>query len=153
MTSQLEALDDWASGLLGQLEPAARAKLVRSIAQTLRRCQQQRIIAQRNPDSSKYAPRKRRKIREKKGRLKRKMQMFQKLRSTKLLKAYGNGSAVSVGYLGRIGRIARIHQFGLKERAVGTRPEITYSQRQVLGFRKKDLELVRNQLASHLISK
>ncbi len=58
MTNKLEALEDWAAVLLGQLEPASRNKLARSVGQALRRSQQQRIIAQQNPDGSKYAPRK-----------------------------------------------------------------------------------------------
>lgn len=152
MTNRLEALEDWASGLLSQLEPAARSKLARNIGQTLRRSQQQRITAQRNPDDSKFAPRKRDRIRGKKGRLKRKRLMFQKLRTARLLKAYGNSSVVSVGFIGRVGRIARIHQFGLKEPADGRHPEIKYSQRQVLGFREEDLDLIKHQLISSLIS-
>ncbi len=66
VTNRLETLEDWAAGLLGQLEPASRNKLARSIGQALRRSQQQRIIAQRNPGGSKYAPRKQRNLRGKK---------------------------------------------------------------------------------------
>ncbi|WP_082443931.1 phage virion morphogenesis protein [Pseudomonas mediterranea] len=152
MTSRLEALEDWAAGLLSQLQPAARNTLARNIGQALRRSQQQRIISQRNPDGSMYAPRKQRNLRGEQGRVKRKVQMFQKLRTTRLLKAYGDGNAVRVGFLGRVARIARIHQFGLKEHAEGRHPRIKYSQREVLGFREQDLDLIRHQLVSHLIS-
>lgn len=152
VTNRLEALEDWATGPLTQLKPAARNELARSIGQALRRSQQQRIISQRNPDGSMYAPRKQRKLRGKQGRVKRKVQMFQKLRTTRLLKAYGDDSAVRVGFLGRVARIARIHQFGLKEHADGRHPEIKYSQRQILGFREQELDLIRHQIVSHLIS-
>ncbi len=100
MTNQLEALEDWASGVLSQFEPASRNKLARSIGQTLRRSQQQRIISQRNPDGSVYAPRKQRDLRAKQGRVKRKARMFQKIRMARFLRVDGNGNASSVGFTG-----------------------------------------------------
>jgi len=146
MTNRLETLEDWAAGLLGQLEPASRNKLARSIGQALRRSQQQRIIAQRNPDGSKYAPRKQRNLRGKQGRVKRKGQMFQKLRTAKFLKVQGDGSAISIGFTGRVARIARVHQYGLKDRAERGASEVKYDQREVLGFTEADLDLIRDSL-------
>jgi phage virion morphogenesis protein len=151
MTNRLETLEDWAAGLLGQLEPASRNKLARSIGQALRRSQQQRIITQRNPDGSKYAPRKQRNLRGKEGRVKRKVQMFQKLRTASFLKVQGDGNAISVGFTGRIARIARVHQYGLKDRAERGAPDVRYEQRQLLGFTDADLDLIRDGLLAHLI--
>jgi phage virion morphogenesis protein len=150
MTDRLEALEDWAAGLLGQLEPASRNKLARSVGQALRRSQQQRIIAQQNPDGSKYAPRKQRNLRGKQDRVKRKVKMFQKLRTASFLKVQGDGSAISVGFTGRIARIARVHQYGLKDRAERGAPDVQYEQRELLGFTDADLELIRDQLLNHL---
>lgn len=150
MTNRLEALEDWAAGLLGQLEPSPRNKLAQTLGQALRRSQQQRIIAQRNPDGSKYAPRKQRKLRGKQGRLKRKVQMFQKLRTASFLKVQGDGNSISVGFSGRIARIALVHQFGLKDRAERGAPDINYERREVLGFTETDLDLIRDGLLNHL---
>lgn len=152
MTNKLEALEDWAAVLLGQLEPASRNKLARSVGQALRRSQQQRIIAQQNPDGSKYAPRKQRNLRGKQGRLKRKVKMFQKLRMASFLKVKDDGNAISVGFTGRIARIARVHQYGLKDRAERGAPDVKYEQREVLGFTEMDLELIRDGLITHIIS-
>lgn len=150
MTNRLEALEDWAAGLLGQLEPASRNRLARSLGQTLRRSQQQRILAQRNPDGSKYAPRKQRNLRGKKGRLKRKIQMFQKLRMTRFLKVQRDGNALSVGFMGRVARIARVHQYGLTDRAERRTLDIKYKKRELLGLNEADLDLIRGGLLSHL---
>jgi phage virion morphogenesis protein len=150
MTNRLETLEDWAAGLLGQLEPASRNKLARSIGQALRRSQQQRIIAQRNPDGSKYAPRKQRNLRGKQGRVKRKVQMFKKLRTASFLKVQGDGNAISVGFTGRIARIARVHQYGLKDRAERGAPDVKYEQREVLGLTDADLEIIRDQMLAYL---
>lgn len=148
--AELEALEDWAAGLLGRLHPGARNKLARSVGQALRRSQQQRIIAQRNPDGSKYAPRKQRNLRGKQGRIKRKVKMFQRLRTASFLKVQGDGRAISVGFTGRVARIARVHQYGLRDRAEPGAPDVKYEQREVLGFTDADLDLIRDQLLSYL---
>lgn len=148
--ADLEVLEDWAAGLLRRLQPVERSKLARSLAIELRRSQQQRIIAQRNPDGSKYAPRKQRNLRGKKGRIKRKVKMFQKLRAVSYLKARGDGNAISVGFTGRVARIARVHQYGLRDRAERGAPEVKYAQREVLGLTEKDLNLIRDGLLKYL---
>jgi phage virion morphogenesis protein len=153
MTDRLETLEDWAAGLLGQLEPASRNKLARSVGQALRRSQQQRIVAQQNPDDSKYAPRKRRNLRGKQDRGKRKVKMFQKLRTASFLKAKSDGNAISVGFTGRIARIARVHQYGLRDRAERSAPEVSYEQRETIGFTERDIDLIRDELLLHLASK
>lgn len=150
MANSLEALETWAALLLERLEPAARSQLVRSIGQDLRRSQQKRIIAQENPDGSKYAPRKKRDLRGKQGRIGRKLAMFKKLRTASYLKARGDSNAVTVGFTGRIARIARVHQYGLKDRAERGAPDVSYEQREVLGFTDADLDLIRDGLLAHL---
>ncbi|ROL71811.1 phage virion morphogenesis protein [Pseudomonas protegens] len=148
--ANLEALEDWAAGLLGQLQPTARNQLARSIGQALRRSQQQRIIAQRNPDGSKYAPRKQRNLRGKQGRIKRQVKMFKKMRTASFLKVQGDGNAISVGFTGRVARIARVHQYGLGDRAERGAPEVKYEQREVLGFTKHETIMIKEELLAYL---
>ena len=150
MTDRLEALEDWAAGLLELLEPASRNRLARSVGRALRRSQQQRIIAQQNPDGSKYAPRKQRNVRGKQGRVKRKVKMFQKLRTSSFLKVQGDGNAIWIGYTGRIARIAKVHQYGLKDRAEQGAPNVKYEQRVVLGFTNAEHDMLRDTLLEHL---
>ncbi|WP_455911414.1 MULTISPECIES: phage virion morphogenesis protein [Pseudomonas] len=150
MSSNLEALETWAAPLLRKLGAAERGKLARRLAHQLRRNQQQRVKAQTNPDGSKYSPRKKRDIRGKKGRVRRKLEMFQKLRKVAYLKAQGDGSAISVGFTGRVARIARVHQYGLRDRAESNAPQVQYDQREVLGFTDADLDLIRDSLLAHL---
>jgi phage virion morphogenesis (putative tail completion) protein len=149
MTNRLEALEDWASGLLEQLEPAARNRLVRSLGHALRKSQQQRIITQRNPDGSKYAPRKHRNLRGKLGRVKRKLKMFQKLRTASFLKVQGDGNSISTGFTGRIARIARVHQHGLKDFAERRSLVVKYEKRVLLGFTDVEFDLIRDGLLAH----
>ncbi|MGY2313549.1 phage virion morphogenesis protein [Pseudomonas sp. SDO5522_S412] len=150
MASNLEALEDWAGVLLARLEPGERSKLARTIGRELRRSQQKRVVAQQNPDGSKFAPRKQRNLRGKQGRIRRKLAMFRKLRTASYLKVRGDSNAVTVGFTGRVARIARVHQFGLKDRAERGAPEIRYDQREILGLTDAELNIIRDQLLAHL---
>lgn len=53
----LQRVDDWLAALLAVLEPATRNRMMRQLAQELRRSQQQNIRLQRNPDGTAFEPR------------------------------------------------------------------------------------------------
>jgi phage virion morphogenesis protein len=148
--SDLEALEHWVGPLLQRVEPAARTKLARTVAKDLRRSQQQRVIAQCNPDGSPYAPRKPRQLRGKKGRVRRKVKMFQKMRTATYLKAQGDAAGASVGFAGRIARIANVHQKGLKDRVARGGAVVQYEQRELLGFTDAEIDQLRDTLLAHL---
>lgn len=154
MTHDLTALETWASTLLAQLDPAARRKLNLQVAQDLRRSQQQRIKAQQNPDSTPYASRKQRKdFKKKQGRIKKqKGAMFNKLRTATHLKVKADGNHIEVGFIGRVARIARVHQFGLKDKVSPNGPEVKYAERALLGFSATDRDLIQESVLRHLMS-
>lgn len=152
MTHDLTALETWASTLLAQLDPAARRKLNLQVAQDLRRSQQQRIKAQQNPDSTPYAPRKQRKeFKNKQGRIKKqKASMFNKLRTNTHLKATADANQIEVGFYGRVARIARVHQFGLRDRVISNGPQIKYEERRLLGFDAEVKNTISLSILKHL---
>ena len=76
--------------------------------------------------------------------------MFKKLRTAAYMKARGDSNAVTVGFTGRISRIARVHQYGLKDRAERGAPDVRYEQRAVLGFTEADIALIRDSLLRHI---
>ncbi len=55
--AELQQDDAWLDALLAGLEPAARKRMLRDLAQQLRRSQQNNIRMQRNPDGTAYEPR------------------------------------------------------------------------------------------------
>ncbi|EFM0046841.1 phage virion morphogenesis protein [Escherichia coli] len=142
---ELHWVDDWLTALLANLEPAVRSRMMRQLAQQLRRTQQQNIRLQRNPDGSGYEPRKVT-ARTKKGRIKR--QMFSKLRTAKYLKTAAKADSASVQFEGKVQRIARVHHYGLRDRVKKGGPEVVYTRRELLGY-SKDFE---NQLIDTIIS-
>ncbi|RSB14955.1 phage virion morphogenesis protein [Citrobacter farmeri] len=127
---ELQRVDDWLTALLVNLEPAARRRMMRELAQQLRRNQQNNIRLQRNPDGTGYEPR-RVTARTKKGRIKR--QMFAKLRTTKYLKTDATAASASVEFAGQVQRIARVHHYGLRDRVNRRGPEVRYAERRLLG--------------------
>lgn len=139
----LHKVDEWLAALLANLEPAARQRMMRELAQELRRNQQNNIRLQRNPDGSGYEPRKVT-ARTKKGRIKR--QMFSKLRTAKYLKTAASADSASVQFEGKVQRIARVHHYGLRERVSRKGPEIRYSQRSLLGVNDEAENVTRDTL-------
>ena len=76
--------------------------------------------------------------------------MFSKLRTAKHLKIQTDENGLSVGFLGRVARIARVHQEGLTDRVSRNGPEVNYPARVLLGFTNVDRELIQDSLLRHL---
>ncbi len=76
--------------------------------------------------------------------------MFQRLRTAKFLKIEGGRNTISVGFIGRIARIARVHQYGLKDRVKRGEPTVSYEKREILGFTEADLTDIRDNLVFYL---
>ncbi|HDR2783498.1 TPA: phage virion morphogenesis protein [Enterobacter sichuanensis] len=138
--SDFKPFDDRLNGLIAALSPAARRKLAEEIAKELRKSQQQRIKQQKAPDGSPYQARKRQPLRAKTGRIKR--AMFQKLRTSRYMKATGRENSAVVEFTGKVQRIARVHQYGLKDRPNPHTRDVQYAERQLLGFNKHDVFLI-----------
>ncbi|QND84657.1 Phage tail completion protein S [Chromobacterium vaccinii] len=139
--------EDALAGLLAGLDGKARRQLAREIARQLRQSQQKRIAAQLNPDGSAFAPRKPQ-IQDKEGAIRR--AMFSKLRTAKWLKTEASTGGAAVGFIGEVERIARVHQYGLRDRAQRGAREVQYPTRALLGFVSQDIESIATQVLNHL---
>ncbi|CAI8838086.1 phage virion morphogenesis protein [Pseudomonas sp. IT-P260] len=148
MSNDLQVLETWVAALLAKLDEGERRKLLGTVARDLRRSQSKRITTQRNPDGSAFTPRKPKELRGKKGRIKGKM--FSKLKTARYLRTESAANGMSVGFIGRVSRIARVHQYGLKDRPERGQADVQYEKRQLLGFSGDELENIRNLLIDHL---
>jgi phage virion morphogenesis protein len=146
--SEFKPFDDRLNGLIAALSPAARRKLAGEIAKELRKSQQQRIKQQKAPDGSPYQARKRQPLRAKTGRIKR--AMFQKLRTSRYMKATGRENSAVVEFTGKVQRIAQVHQYGLKDRPSPSAQEIQYPERQLLGFSQVDEDNIKAVIVNFL---
>lgn len=146
--SDFKPFDNQLAGLLAALSPAGRRKLAGDIAKELRKSQQQRIKQQKAPDGSPYQARKRKPLRAKTGRIKR--AMFQKLRASRYMKATGRENSAVVEFTGKVQRIARVHQYGLKDRPNPHAKDVQYPERQLLGFSYEDKRLIDTLIINHL---
>lgn len=146
--NDFKPFDDKLAGLIGALSPASRRRLASDIAKELRRSQQQRIKQQKAPDGTPYQVRKRQSLRAKKGRIKR--AMFQKLRTSRYMKATGRDNSAMVEFVRKVQRIAQIHQYGLKDRPNPHSHYVQYSERQLIGFNKNNLQDIENIIVFRL---
>lgn len=140
--NEFKPFDDKLAGLLASLSPAGRREMAAEIAKKLRASQQQRIKQQKAPDGTPYAARKRQTVRGKKGRVKR--EMFAKLRTARYLKAKGSSEAAVVEFAGRVQRIARVHQEGLRDKPNKYSAAVKYDARSLLGFSGADIKVIEN---------
>jgi len=144
--SELKPFDDKLAALIASLSPASRRKMAAEIAKQLRASQQQRIKRQQAPNGTPYASR-RQPVRGKKGRVKR--AMFAKLRTNRYMKAKGSNDDAAVEFVGRVQRMARVHQDGLKDRPTRYSKEVRYDVRELLGFGEADRQIVEDVVISH----
>ncbi|MDC8757509.1 phage virion morphogenesis protein [Janthinobacterium fluminis] len=154
MTDNLHSLEAWAGALLARLQPAQRRAINHKVAIDLRRSQAQRIAAQQGPDGASYAARKPRKEwHGKAGRIKRKKAaMFNKIRTATYLKIRAAPGEITIGFFGRVARIARVHQDGLPDQVSKTGPRYKYPARPLLGFSESDRAFIRESLLRHMES-
>lgn len=146
--NEFKPFEDKLAGLIASLSPAARRRMTAEIAKQLRASQQQRIKRQQAPDGTPYVARKRQPVKGKKGRVKR--VMFTKLRTNRYMKAKGSNDAAVVEFTGRVQRMARVHQEGLKDKPGYKSAFVEYPVRQLLGFSGVDIDFVATAIINHL---
>jgi phage virion morphogenesis protein len=151
--AEMRALVDHLGILLNQLSDKEKRKLSMEIGRKLRKSQSARITKQQNPDGSPYQPRKNQKIRDKKGHIKNKM--FTRIKMARYMKVKQEPQGTSVGFLGNIAFIAKVHQFGLRDRVRRRKnsPVVKYPSRELLGFTPDEIEMVENDVLTHFTGK
>lgn len=146
--NNLHDLEAWAEPLLAQLTVQQRRRIMRAIALDLRRRNRQRIAAQRSPDGTPFEPRKPQGRRQ--SGFVRRQPMFTRIRQAKHMRMASRPNAAEVGFAGRVARIARVHQYGERDRVFPGGPIHDYAQRELLGFSESDRRFIRDRLMHHL---
>ncbi|MBM7357393.1 UNVERIFIED_ORG: phage virion morphogenesis protein [Enterobacter sp. JUb101] len=77
--------------------------------------------------------------------------MFQKLRTSRYVKASGRYDAAVLEFSGKVRRIARVHQYGLKDRPNPNSHVVQYELRPLLGFNEDSKQLVENVILAMLM--
>jgi len=138
--NELNPLIDRLNGIIQSQSPSARAQLARQIATNIRRTQAKRITENKNPDGSQFESRKQQKLRSKKGRLR--QRMFTRMSRVKWLKAKTNATSTSIEFVGKAGQIARVNQYGLRDKVNKRGLEVQYPQRELLGLTDAEIEMI-----------
>ena len=144
--AEFQALNDYLAPLLTKLSDAERRKLEMSIARKVRASQKTRITRQQNPDGSAFVPRKKR-LRDKKNKIKNKM--FNLIKTSKYMRIERTPEGVAIGFMNRVANIARVHQYGLRDRVEKGGPTVKYDSRELLGFTPAELEMIESEVLDH----
>mgnify|MGYP000137254674 CR=1 FL=1 len=76
--------------------------------------------------------------------------MFRRLRTTRFLKARATSEGAVVGFSGAAARIARVHQYGLRDRVNDSGAVASYPRRELLGLSKADRMAIARQVIDSL---
>ena len=76
--------------------------------------------------------------------------MFRRLRTARFLKTRATADGAEVGYSGVAARIARVHQFGLRDKINDSGAMATYPRRELLGLSKADRMAIARQVIDSL---
>ena len=144
--AELQALNNYLAPLITKLSDAERRKLEMSIARKVRASQKTRITRQQNPDGSAFVPRKKR-LRDKKNKIKNKM--FNLIKTSKYMRIERTSEGVAIGFMNRVANIARVHQYGLRDRVEKGGPTVKYDSRELLGFTPAELEMIESKVLDH----
>jgi len=79
--------------------------------------------------------------------------MFEKLRTNTHLKIKADANQIEVGFTGKVARIARVHQYGLRDKVSQTGPDVKYEERKLLGFSETDRDLIQESVLRHIQAK
>ena len=145
--NELSPFDTRLAGLITALSPQSRKSLAVAVSKRLRASQQQNIKRQQAPDGTPYAPRKTplrntKRLRDR--------AMFSKLRTARYMKAKGSSDEAVVEFVGRVKRMANVHHYGLSDRPTPHSEAVKYEARTLLGFNKDDVNIIQNEIISHL---
>lgn len=77
-------------------------------------------------------------------------QMFRRLRTARFLKTSATPEGAEVGFSGAAARIARVHQFGLRDKVNSSGAMATYPRRELLGLSKADRMAIARQVIDSL---
>ena len=145
--AELQALNEHLGAMLIQLSDAELRKLEMNIARKIRASQKTRITQQQNPDGSAFVPRKKR-LRDKKNKIKNKM--FNVIKTSKYMRIERTAEGVAIGFMNRVANIARVHQYGLRDRVERDGPTVKYDARELLGFTPAELDMIELEVLDHL---
>lgn len=144
--NDLTELANWAGPLIQQLDAKQRSRLMRELIHYVRKQNQKRIKDQVSPDGDKFSPRKHT---EYQGKIKRGA-MFTKLRLARFMRTSTTPQSAAINILGRSGRIAAEHHYGLRGKVNNRGVEYTYPERKLLGFSSEDREAITSMVLNHL---
>lgn len=76
--------------------------------------------------------------------------MFNVIKTSKYMRIERTAEGVAIGFMNRVANIARVHQYGLRDRVERDGPTVKYDARELLGFTPAELDMIESEVLGHL---
>ncbi|WP_336943354.1 phage virion morphogenesis protein [Acinetobacter modestus] len=143
----IAALTHWLDDFANVISPESRRLLMRQLITGLRVRMRDRIKQQKDPEGIKFIPRKRDQI----GKIRRSGPMFQRIGTR--IKTKSTPDYAQIGFAGRDGLIATVHQDGLTQKPTKHSKPVRYPLRQLVGFSEDDIHWIETTTLDFMSSK
>lgn len=138
----LAPIERWLIKALAALSPEARKTALNDIGREMRKRNQKRIGKELGPDGKIWPDRKR----DAMGHVRSNARMLQGLREVRRMALKATPAGMELGYSGRNGRLAAVHQHGEVDAVEQDGPKVKYPSRPLLGLTPEDIAFVREKL-------
>lgn len=79
--------------------------------------------------------------------------MFNLIKNATYMRIERTAQGVAVGFTNRVAFIARVHQYGLRDKVDKDGPTVKYASRELLGFTDTEMNMIENEVINYLASK
>ncbi|MEG2268834.1 MAG: phage virion morphogenesis protein, partial [Acinetobacter sp.] len=83
-------------------------------------------------------------LRDKKNKIKNKM--FNLIKNAKYRRFERTAQGIAIGFAGRVAFIARVHQYGLRDKVEKDGPTVQYASRELLGFTVEEMDMIETEV-------
>ena len=59
-------------------------------------------------------------------------------------------AAIAIGFAGRVAFIARVHQYGLRDKVEKDGPTVKYDPRELLGFTAEEIDMIETEVINFI---
>ena len=75
-----------------------------------------------------------------------KNKMFNLIKNAKYMRFERTTQGIAIGFAGRVAFIARVHQYGLRDKVEKDGPTVKYDPRELLGFTAEEMDMIETEV-------
>ncbi len=76
--------------------------------------------------------------------------MFNLIKNAKYMRFERTAQGIAIGFAGRVAFIARVHQYGLRDKVEKDGPTVQYASRELLGFTAEEMDMIEKEVINFI---